>query len=1418
MAQEAHSTLRTYGVPVLTVGLAVLLTLLLQSLLKPSLFAFFYAAVAISAWMGGMLGGLLATGLSVAGINYFFVAPLYSFGISGLGSIVQMGVFVLVTLLISSLSSKLRRTQRHLQRTLSQTQESEERFRLALSNHSVTLFHQDQRLRYLWVHNPQGLQLPEEVVGKTDSDLFDPAEAEQLAAIKQQVLQTATSSRQEIALTINGQKRWYDLLVEPMQQAGSVGRGVTCAAFDITERKQTEERVQQLFQQAQEKADVLNSILSASTDNIYVFDRLGRYSYVSTGGALVLGFQPEQILGKTWHDLGLPAELMSQVDAQREQVMQTGQPLKGETYFAAPDGDHYYEYILTPLHNSTHGVDAVVAVSRDITDRKRMEAALQESQLLFQSFMQHSPATAFVKDADGRYVYVNALVEQMFNRPFGDWVGKTDFDLFPTEAAQQWRENDLRVLAEGETLQATEIAPQEDGDHHYLAFKFPLQDGAGRQLVGGMAIDITERVQAEAALRESEARFRQMADTAPVLIWMSGPDRLCHYFNKTWLDFTGRTLEQEMVTGWTEGVHPDDLQLCLDSYSTAFDARKKFTMEYRLRRFDGEYRWILDTGVPRFTPNGEFLGYIGSCIDIIDRIRFEKALQESEHRYAQILDSVQEMVFCKAPGSVVVYANKSACDYYGMTMEELRGITDVPFNELDFTQQYIQDDLKVFETGTTVEVLEEPNRRADGELRYFHTVKSPIFDTQGNVVELVGVSRDITERIRADAALRESEARFRAVFESNMIGILFWDADGTFTDANDAFLQMVGYDRTDLDNGDVRWDEMTPPEHRHLDQEALVAIANKGVCTPYEKEFCCKDGSRLPVLVGGASLEGFANKGVCFVLDIAERRQKELERAQLLEREQQARAEAELQQNYLHSLLMQAPASICIHRGTDHIFEFANPSYIQLIGGREVLNSPVREVFPDLAGQGFFELLDQVLETGEPFVGKEIAAEYDRHGNGTLEEGFFNFVYQPMQGVDGSNVGIMTFAFEVTDQVVARRKAEVLAEDLQRQQQALQESEERYRSLVSVLTSIVWAIDREGNFVTPQPDWEKYTGQPWEEHRGLGWTQAIHPEDQARVKALWEHARDTLTVYRSDGRIWHAPSQQYRYFEAKGVPLFNSDGTVQEWVGTVTDVHDRKQAEEGIRQLNEELESRVKKRTAQLQATNKELEAFSYSVSHDLRAPIRHINGFVDLLQKRLEKAQALDETSLRYLRTISDTTKEAGRLVDDLLSFSRMGRTEMRLTRLDLNQLLQEVMRDIQPEVDGRNIDWRLDPLPTVQADPTMLRLVLRNLLENAVKYSSPKSQASIYVGSTHTDQETVVFVRDNGVGFDMQYVHKLFGVFQRLHTNEEFEGTGIGLANVQRIIHRHGGKVWAEGELDQGATFYFSLPNTPHQETIWN
>jgi PAS domain S-box-containing protein len=257
---------------------------------------------------------------------------------------------------------------------------------------------------------------------------------------------------------------------------------------------------------------------------------------------------------------------------------------------------------------------------------------------------------------------------------------------------------------------------------------------------------------------------------------------------------------------------------------------------------------------------------------------------------------------------------------------------------------------------------------------------------------------------------------------------------------------------------------------------------------------------------------------------------------------------------------------------------------------------------------------------------------------------------------------------------------------------------------------------------------------------------------------------------------------------------------------TNNDITERKRREQEIQRLNQELV----KRSAELEAINKELEAFAYSVSHDLRAPLRHMAGYTELLQRKT--SSVIDEKGKHFVAMILDSAKRMGNLIDDLLAFSRIGRAETQLRPVKLDQVVKEVLTEVRQETEGRRITWKVGALPEFYGDQSMLRLVMMNLVSNAIKFTRTRTQAEIEIGcSEGNGNDLIVFVKDNGVGFDMKYVNKLFGVFQRLHQSGEFEGTGIGLATVQRIINRHGGKVWADGAVDTGATFYFSAPRPP-------
>jgi PAS domain S-box-containing protein len=378
-----------------------------------------------------------------------------------------------------------------------------------------------------------------------------------------------------------------------------------------------------------------------------------------------------------------------------------------------------------------------------------------------------------------------------------------------------------------------------------------------------------------------------------------------------------------------------------------------------------------------------------------------------------------------------------------------------------------------------------------------------------------------------------------------------------------------------------------------------------------------------------------------------------------------------------------------------------------------------------------------------------------------------------------------------------RRANEEIAER-RRAEDALRSSEARYRLLVEQAPLGIAILDHRGFIDQVNPAACELLGYDEKELLGRDPFTLIDLSDHAQIEVdkiplrAGETLRMERLLIRKDGSLLPVMGSTRQMPDGRYQYIFQ-------------DISERKQAEENVRALNEQLDKRVRERTAELEAANRELESFSYSVSHDLRAPLRAINGFSNLLIS--DYADKLSGEALMYLDKVKENANKMALLIDDLLTFSRLSRNPLKKRRVDLRGLVVQVIEELHTEAGSREIKWQIGELPPCQADPSLLKQVYANLIGNALKYTRPRPAPVIEIGSRKLRGQTVYHVRDNGVGFDMKYAGNLFGVFQRLHSEAEFEGTGIGLAIVQRIVNRHGGKIWAESEVDQGATFFFTL-----------
>lgn len=378
--------------------------------------------------------------------------------------------------------------------------------------------------------------------------------------------------------------------------------------------------------------------------------------------------------------------------------------------------------------------------------------------------------------------------------------------------------------------------------------------------------------------------------------------------------------------------------------------------------------------------------------------------------------------------------------------------------------------------------------------------------------------------------------------------------------------------------------------------------------------------------------------------------------------------------------------------------------------------------------------------------------------------------------------------------------------DRKHAEQALQESNSILRAVIEGTTDAIFMKDLQGRYVILNSTTAKIIGKPIEEIVGKNDIEVFPIEVGKQIEEI---DRRIITSNTSEVIEEIVPMQgELRTFLTAKTVCRNEQGKVIGLIGIARDISDRKRIEDQIKELNQDLERRVEERTAQLEVTNKELEAFSYSVSHDLRAPLRSIDGFsLALLESYGEQ---LDEKGKHYLRRVRNASQRMGELIDDLLHLSRVTRSQMHFQTVALSEIVQAIAADLQHAQPERSVNFIIASDVVVQGDSRLLKIVFENLLNNAWKFTSKKLYSIIEFGTSLQPDSTIVyFVRDNGAGFDMTYANNLFGAFQRLHTIDEFPGSGIGLATVKRIIHRHGGRIWAEGAIDQGATFYFTLQN---------
>jgi PAS domain S-box-containing protein len=1051
----------------------------------------------------------------------------------------------------------------------------------------------------------------------------------------------------------------------------------------------------------------------------------------------------------------------------------------------------------------TGGKKLFTVILRDVTERVQAEQAVREAQARMAGIVASAMDAIITVDSQQRIIVFNAAAETIFRCSKAEALGESIERFIPQRfrsphAAhiQHFGETGVTNRAMGH-LSAL-WAVRADGEEFQIEASISQVEVGGRRMFTVILRDVTERRQAE-EIRERLAAVVDSSDDAiisktldgTIAAWNRGAEKVFGYSS---CEVLGKPMSILMP--------PERANEESDILARIRRGESVEHFETVRVRKDGTQIDVSATISPIRDSSGAIVGASKIARDITGRKQRDEALRESEERFRLFAEHAPADLAMFDREMRYLHVSRRWRTDYGLGDRDLRGVShydifpEVPDRWKDAHRRAL--------AGEVLRGEKDRFDRADGSVQWIRWEIRPWYGGSGEIGGVVIFTEDITERTRVEEALQEKE---HLLSESQRIAHV-----GSWTfDPKDPAGRILWSDEMYEIHG-VSADTFTPTVESFLDiivpEDRSIMLRWIAACAaglkPGEFEFRVMrpDGSirfmsgrgELQVDAGNVPLQMAGTSQ-----DITGRKRAD---AALRDSEERFRAMA----NGIPQLACIAEADGFISWYNQRWYEYTGTTPEQMLGvGWQSVQDP--KVLPKV-----LERWKEAIATGEPFD-----MEFPLRGADGVFRAFLNRV-MPLKDSAGRVVRWFGTNTDITERTRAEETLATQAgeltrrgEDLVRSQQALETQKLTLQSVLDSIEEGLVAVDEQGKFIIWNPAAEKIVGlsaadlspDEWSAHYGVYLPDKItpFPVDQNPLARAIHGEVSTAEMFFSRpelGReIW---------IESRGAPLRDQNGVVRGGVIAFRDITEKKADEREIRKLNEDLEERIAERTAQLEIVNHDLESFTYSVSHDLRTPLRHIGGFSRILSQ--DYGPAMPPEALDYLERIEYGAGRMTQMVDSLLSLSKLGRKPLELRLTELNDIVDEVIGVLKWESEGRDLEWRIARLPAVECDPTLMGEVFQNLLSNALKYSARRAGAVIEIGSIqHEGKPTVIFVRDNGAGFNMKFAGKLFGVFQRLHSAEEFEGTGVGLATVHRIIQKHGGRIWAEAEPDRGATFYFTV-----------